>query len=79
MRHVIRHAYTMAYSNAQLTALESAISSGILRVRYADRDVTYQSTADMIKLRNEMRSELGVAVPASAKSRIITFATGKGL
>jgi hypothetical protein len=69
----------MAYSNAQLTALENAIASGYLRVRYADRDVTYQSTADMIKLRDAMRAELGVAAPASSRPRIVTFATGKGL
>lgn len=51
----------MAYSIAQLTALESALASGHLEVQYADKKVKYQTTADMMKLRNQMLAELTAA------------------
>ena len=69
----------MAYTNDQLIILEKAIASGQLRVRFNDREVTYQSTEAMIRVRNDMRAELGVAVPASARSRLVSIQSGKGL
>lgn len=48
----------MAYSISQLTALETALASGQLEVRYADKLIKYQSTEAMIKLRNQMVAEL---------------------
>lgn len=69
----------MAFSQDQLTALESAIAQGALSVRFADRTVTYHSLSEMLKLRDTMRAELGVSSPATARSRIINIPTGKGL
>ncbi len=69
----------MAFTESQLTALETAIAKGVLSVQYADRRITYQSLTEMIKLRDVMRAEIGVAMPAGAKSRVINIATGKGL
>ena len=48
----------MAYTLTQLAALENALASGHLEVQYADKKVKYQDTAEMRKLRAEMRSEL---------------------
>ena len=70
---------TMAFSETQLTALETAIAQGVTSVHYGDRQVTYRSTNEMIRLRNTMRAELGLAVPDNTRSRILTVATGKGL
>jgi hypothetical protein len=42
----------MAFTQAQLDALETAIASGTLEVRYGDKTVRYQSTSDMIKARD---------------------------
>jgi len=69
----------MAFTQIQLDALESALAQGVLSVQYNDRRVTYHSLNEMIKLRNTMRAELGVAAPAASRSRIINIATGKGL
>lgn len=69
----------MAFTQTQLTALESAIAQGVLSVQFNDRRVTYHSLDEMIRLRDTMRSELGVAKPATARSRIINIPTGKGL
>lgn len=50
----------MAFTQTQLDALESAIASGATKVKYADREVTYGSLSDMLKLRTIMRTELGL-------------------
>lgn len=50
----------MAFTQADLTAIDAAIASGTLRVRYRDRDVTYRSMDELMKIRNLMREELGV-------------------
>ena len=47
------------FTTAQLEALEAAIAQGALKVKYQDREVTYQSLSDMLRLRDVMRGELG--------------------
>jgi len=69
----------MAYTQTQLDALETAIAQGALSVQFSERKVTYHSLAEMERLRNTMRSELGVSSPAGSRSRIINIPTGKGL
>ncbi len=71
--------FTMAFTNDQLTALETAIAQGAQSVRFNGREIRYNSTADMIRLRDTMRAELGLSAPTTARSKIITLATGKGL
>lgn len=58
----------MAFTQAQLDALEAAIASGTLEVRYGEKSVRYQSTADMIKARDLIRDQLSVAA-ANQQSR----------
>lgn len=70
----------MAFTTDQLTALEEAIASGQLSVRFNNREIRYQSTSEMIALRDRMRSELGIAQTDSrTRSRAINFVTSKGL
>lgn len=58
----------MAYTLEQLTKLEAAIASGALKVKYADKEVTYQSTTEMLKVRGIMRDELGLNKVASRRA-----------
>lgn len=54
----------MAYGQTDLDALELAIATGALKVRYADgREVTYRSLADMRSVRREIRAALGLSEP----------------
>ena len=69
----------MAFSQTQLDSLETAIAKGVLTVRLNGRLVTYHSLDEMIRLRNAIRSELGISSPAFSRGRILTLATGKGL
>jgi len=69
----------MAYTIDQLVSLEAAIASGALSVRQSDgTTVTYQSLADMRRLRQEMQSEIGVT-PAKTRTAVINPTTGRGL
>lgn len=52
----------MSWTQTQLDALERAMANGTTRVQYADRVVNYRDLPDMIKLRDMIRSELGLTV-----------------
>jgi hypothetical protein len=50
---------TSSWTPDDLRALDAAIASGARRVKYADREVEYRTLADMLALRDLMRSHLG--------------------
>jgi hypothetical protein len=66
------------FTMEQLAALEAAITSGTLRVRDGDREVTYHSLDAMIRLRDRMRAELGLA-GQNGLSTVIYARFSKGL
>ncbi|MFP3432103.1 hypothetical protein SB781_20295 [Paraburkholderia sp. SIMBA_061] len=49
----------MAFTQQNLDAIESAIASGTLTVEYNGKRITYQSTADLIRVRNMIKADLG--------------------
>lgn len=49
----------MAWTQADLDALETQMASGVLKVKYADKEVTYASFEDMKKARAMIRKALG--------------------
>jgi DNA-directed RNA polymerase specialized sigma24 family protein len=48
----------MAFTTTQLTAIEEAIASGELTVKYDGKEVTYRNMADLIAARDLIRGEL---------------------
>jgi hypothetical protein len=53
------------FTQAHLTAIEEAIAGGYLKVRYDDKEVTYQSIDQMMKARAMIMASLSaVAAPA---------------
>jgi hypothetical protein len=46
------------FTVTQLEAIEKAIASGTLRVRYDGKEVQYQDMASLMKARNLIRDEL---------------------
>jgi len=50
----------MAWTTADLEAIEASIKNGTSRVRYADREITYRDLDELLKLRNLIQAELGV-------------------
>lgn len=55
----------MAFTSAQLAALEEAIALGALSVRYADRTVTYRNQEEMLQLLGRMQRALSGTVRPS--------------
>jgi hypothetical protein len=49
-----------SFTQDQLTALESAIADGALKVKYSDKEVEYRSLGEMLKIRDIMRNDLGL-------------------
>lgn len=48
----------MAFTQAQLTAIENALAEGVLTVKYQDKQVTYRSLDELIRIRNLMSQSL---------------------
>ncbi len=44
-----------SWTQTDIQALESAIKGGVLRVRFSDREVQYQSISEMLKLLQTMK------------------------
>lgn len=65
----------MAWTDAQLAALEDAIAAGATRVTHEGKTVEYRSIAEMIQIRNMMRGSLGSAV-AAPRSTLVRFDRG---
>lgn len=55
----------MSYTVAQLQALEAAIAQGVTKVRYVDKEVTYRSLDEMLRIRDDMKAQLGLSKPIS--------------
>lgn len=49
---------SVAFTQENLEALESAIVEGIQKVKYSDKEIEYRSLDEMLKIRNLMRKEL---------------------
>lgn len=66
----------MAWTQAQLDALEAAIAEGTLSVQYGDKKVTYRSMDEMLRVRDLMRKELGKTAGSGAR---VSMKFDKGL
>ena len=69
----------MAFTQDQLTELEKAISQGVTSVSKGDREIRYKSLDEMIRLRDAMRSELGLSGQTNGRSKLFSVTAGKGL
>jgi hypothetical protein len=67
----------MAFTVAQLTAIEAAIGSGALEVTYENKTVKYFSMDDLIAARNLVRADLiaqGLLTDTRNRVSVATFA-----
>ncbi|HEU0142226.1 MAG TPA: hypothetical protein VFQ79_21065 [Bryobacteraceae bacterium] len=67
----------MAWTQAQLNAIESAIASGELTVRFGDRTVTYRSMEELLQARAVIKEALETE-SGTAKDRFSFAQTSKG-
>lgn len=65
----------MAFTQTQLDALDVAIANGRRVVEYDGRKVEYRSITEMLKLRDLIKQELGLA-PKSPRRRVVSHNKG---
>lgn len=58
----------MAFTQAQLEAIEEAIGSGELTVRYNGREITYRSMADLREAREMIKQSLAVQAQTTSNA-----------
>jgi len=63
------------YTTTQYNALVEAISLGALTVKYSDKEVTYRSLSEMLRLKQIMEHSLGIASGA-CNVGVIEFSRG---
>lgn len=68
------------FTAADLTAIDDAIKSGALSVRYQDgRQITYRSTVDLIATRDLMNSEIATDAGSRRRRTFRLQQSGTGL
>ena len=68
----------MAFTQTDIDKLRAAIAQGALRVRFADRDVTYRSLDEMRSILAMMQAAVNAAA-GRPRRRAVRFQTSKGL
>jgi hypothetical protein len=67
----------MAWTQAQLNALNNAIANGNTKVKYADREISYRSLEEMLRLRAIMMDDLNL--PGTTRNAFKKFGYSKGI
>lgn len=63
--------HTPTVSHEHLAALENALAQGVTSVSYDGKTVSYRRLEDMLKIRDWMRRELGIARPGRRSRRAV--------
>lgn len=66
----------MAWTQADLDALNKAVASGALSVRYVDRTVQYRSLEEVLAIRRMMLDELGLPNVTGSSVRKLNYSKG---
>jgi hypothetical protein len=66
----------MAWTQPQLDALKDAIAQGALTVKYADKEVTYRSLDEMMRIKAVMEKEINASSTGSSRNIKVGFSKG---
>ena len=67
----------MAWTESDLIILEKAIAQGATRVKYADKEVEYRTLTEMMTIRDNIRTELGLnGTDANPGRKFAAFSKG---
>lgn len=67
----------MAWTQAELDALNKAIAQGVTNVRFADRTVQYRSLSEMLRIRAMIMDELNL--PGATREAVKKLNYTKGI
>lgn len=68
----------MAFTSQDLTAIDKAIASGELRVKFGDREVQYRSIDELLKARDVISSSVASDSGSSPSTRCTYASFSKG-
>jgi hypothetical protein len=63
----------MAFTSADLMVIEKAIASGVLRVKFSDREVQYQSLSELFKARDAIKNSLTGSTTGVTRATYASF------
>lgn len=63
----------MSWTSTDLTAIETAIASGELRVKFSDREVQYRSIDELLRARDIIKSSIAGAAAPTVRSTYASF------
>ena len=63
------------FTEADLTAINKAIKTGALKVKYTDKEIQYSSLEEMLRIRDQIRRDLGL----NNSTQRVPMKFGKGL
>jgi hypothetical protein len=66
----------MSWTLTDLTAIENAIKSGTLDVRFSDRRIVYRSLDELLRIRDIIRGDLGLIVDGGRSHRYASHSKG---
>jgi hypothetical protein len=66
----------MAWTQADLDALDKALKSGVLQVQRGDRLVKYRDLDEMLRVREMIRAELGLTETNGISVQTVGFSKG---
>jgi len=69
----------MAYTQADVDALKSAIKGGQIEVQYGDKRVRYRSLDEMVRLLKLMQADVAATAGKTRRSMIRLVSAGKGV
>lgn len=61
------------FTQTQIEELEAAIASGVMSVRHGDRQINYQSIAEMRTALDQMRSEVATQSNGTGRGLVAAF------
>jgi len=64
------------YTIDQYNQLTAAIAQGVLKVEYADKKVEYRSLTEMLRIKKDMETELGLNAGANGRRMYAQFTKG---
>ena len=67
----------MSWTQTDLDKLNEAIGQGVMRVAYRDRDVTYRSLDEMLRLQTLMAAQIASASTTSTAERVQRVSVSK--
>jgi hypothetical protein len=66
----------MAWTQADIDNLKSAMAKGVLKIKHGERETTFQNVGDMQRLLAQMQQEVSDGGPQTTRRTVAGFSNG---